>query len=233
VIPLHQVLEQMKKGLIVSCQALEGEPLHSSFIMGRMALAAKEGGAVGIRANSVADIMEIKKQVEMPVIGIIKQVYDDHPVFITPTMKEIDALAETGAEIIATDATNRIRPDGSNLETFYREVRAKYPHLLLMADVSTVEEAIFADELGFDLVAPTLYGYTEETSGLKINDHDYAVLKQIVKEVKKAQVLAEGNVSTPEIAKAVLNIGVDAVVVGGAITRPQLITKKFVVAMQK
>ena len=229
---MHQVLEQIEKGLIVSCQALEGEPLHSSFIMGRMAVAAKEGGAVGIRANSVSDIVEIKKQVELPVIGIIKQVYGDHPVFITPTMKEIDALAETGAEIIATDATNRLRPDGSDLVTFYKEVRSKYPDLLLMADVSSVEEAMFADELGFDIVAPTLYGYTEETNGLKIDDHDYDVMKQIVKKVTKAKVLAEGNVSTPAIARSVLDSNVHAVVVGGAITRPQQITKRFVEALQ-
>ncbi|KGM45269.1 N-acetylmannosamine-6-phosphate 2-epimerase [Neobacillus niacini] len=229
---MQQVLEQIKKGLIVSCQALEEEPLHSSFIMGRMAVAAKEGGAVGIRANSVPDIVEIKKQVDLPLIGIIKQVYNNHPVFITPTMKEIDALATTGAEIIATDATNRIRPDGSDLESFYREIRSKYPHILLMADVSSVEEAIFADELGFDIVAPTLYGYTEETNGLKIDDNDYAVIKQIVNEVKNAKVIAEGNVSTPEIARFVLDINVHAVVVGSAITRPQIITKKFVDALQ-
>ncbi|MEC2078016.1 N-acetylmannosamine-6-phosphate 2-epimerase [Metabacillus fastidiosus] len=230
---MHQILEQIKKGLIVSCQALNGEPLHSSFIMGRMALAAKEGGAVGIRANSVTDITEIKKQVDLPIIGIIKQVYGDNPVFITPTMKEIDALAETGAEIIATDATNRKRPDGSDLETFYKEVKSKYPNLLLMADVSSVEEAIAADELGFDIVAPTLYGYTEETNGLKIDDHNYEVIKQIVNEVKYAKVIAEGNVSTPEIAKSVLDINVHAVVVGGAITRPQIITKRFVEAMKE
>lgn len=230
---MHKVLEQIKNGLIVSCQALDGEPLHSSFIMGRMALAAKEGGAVGIRANSVSDIVEIKKQVDLPVIGIIKQVYSNFPVFITPTMKEIDALAQTGAEIIATDATNRLRPDGSDLESFYQEVRTKYPHILLMADVSSVEEAIFADELGFDIVAPTLYGYTEETDDLTIDDHDYAVIKQIVKEVKNAKVIAEGNVSTPEIARSVLDINVHSVVVGGAITRPQIITQRFVNAMQK
>lgn len=230
---MHQVLEQIKGGLIVSCQALEGEPLHSSFIMGRMAAAAKEGGAVGIRANSVPDIVEIKKQVELPVIGIIKQVYGDHPVFITPTMKEIDALAATGTEIIATDATNRIRPDGSDLVTFYNEVRSKYPQLLLMADVSSVEEAIVADEMGFDIIAPTLYGYTENTNGFKIDDHEYEVIKQMAKEVKKAKVLAEGNVTTPEIARSVLDNGVHAVVVGGAITRPQIITKRFVEALQK
>lgn len=230
---MKSVLDQIYKGLIVSCQALEGEPLHSSFIMGRMALAAKEGGAIGIRANSVADILEIKKQVDLPVIGIIKQVYGDHPVFITPTMKEVDALMESGAEIIATDATARIRPNGSTLEAFYQEIKAKYPHSILMADVSTVEEAIYADNLGFDIVAPTLYGYTEETRGMKIDDNDYAVVKRMVKEVKNAKVIAEGNVSTPEIARSVLDINVHAVVVGGAITRPQTITKRFADAMRK
>ncbi|MCJ8009688.1 N-acetylmannosamine-6-phosphate 2-epimerase [Lederbergia wuyishanensis] len=230
---MQSVLDQLFKGLIVSCQALEGEPLHSSFIMGRMAVAAKEGGAIGIRANSVSDILEIKKQVELPVIGIIKQVYRDHPVFITPTMNEIDALMETGSEIIATDATARIRPDGSTLEQFYKEIKAKYPNIILMADVSSVEEAIYADKLGFDIVAPTLYGYTMETQGLKIDHNNYEVIKEIIKQVKRAKVIAEGNVSTPEIARSLIESNVHAVVVGGAITRPQQITKRFVDAIQK
>ncbi|MFP3510072.1 N-acetylmannosamine-6-phosphate 2-epimerase [Peribacillus sp. SIMBA_075] len=230
---MQQVLDKIHKGLIVSCQALENEPLHSSFIMGRMAIAAKEGGAKCIRANSVADIMEIKKNVDLPVIGIIKQVYGQNDVYITPTMAEIDALMETKAEIIATDATARVRPDGKTLKQFYGEIRAKYPDVLLMADVSTIEEAIFADDLGFDIVAPTLYGYTDETIGEKIYQDDYALLKEIVKAVKKAKVIAEGNVITPEIARSVLDMNVHAVVVGGAITRPQQITKRFVDAIQK
>ncbi|MBO0998075.1 N-acetylmannosamine-6-phosphate 2-epimerase [Bacillus sp. SD075] len=230
---MQQVLEKIHKGLIVSCQALENEPLHSSFIMGRMAIAAKEGGATCIRANSVADIMEIKKNVDLPVIGIIKQVYGENDVYITPTMAEIDALMETKAEIIATDATARVRPDGKTVKQFYGEIRAKYPDVLLMADVSTIEEAAYADDLGFDIVAPTLYGYTNETLGEKIYQDDYAVLKEIVKAVKKAKVIAEGNVITPEIARSVLDMNVHAVVVGGAITRPQQITKRFVDAIQK
>ncbi|RRN74079.1 N-acetylmannosamine-6-phosphate 2-epimerase [Peribacillus simplex] len=229
---MQQVLDKIHKSLIVSCQALENEPLHSSFIMGRMAIAAKEGGAKCIRANSVADIMEIKKNVDLPVIGIIKQVYGQNDVYITPTMAEIDALMETKAEIIATDATARVRPDGKTLKQFYSEIRAKYPDVLLMADVSTIEEAIFADDLGFDIVAPTLYGYTDETLGQKIYQDDYALLKEIVKAVKKAKVIAEGNVITPEIARSVLDMNVHAVVVGGAITRPQQITKRFVDAIQ-
>jgi N-acylglucosamine-6-phosphate 2-epimerase len=233
VLNMQQVLDKIHKGLIVSCQALENEPLHSSFIMGRMAIAAKEGGAKCIRANSVADIMEIKKNVDLPVIGIIKQVYGQNDVYITPTMAEIDALMETKAEIIATDATARVRPDGKTLKQFYGEIRAKYPDVLLMADVSTIEEAKYADDLGFDIVAPTLYGYTNETLGEKIYQDDYAVLKEIVKAVKKAKVIAEGNVITPEIARSVLDMNVHAVVVGGAITRPQQITKRFVDAIQE
>ncbi|MFJ7684751.1 N-acetylmannosamine-6-phosphate 2-epimerase [Peribacillus butanolivorans] len=230
---MQQMLDKMHKGLIVSCQALENEPLHSSFIMGRMAIAAKEGGATCIRANSVADIMEIKKNVDLPVIGIIKQVYGQNDVYITPTMVEIDALMETKAEIIATDATARIRPNGKTLEQFYCDIRAKYPDVLLMADVSTIDEAVYADHLGFDIVAPTLYGYTSETMGQKIYQDDYAVLKEIIKAVKNAKVIAEGNVITPEIARSILDMNVHAVVVGGAITRPQQITKRFVNAMQK
>jgi N-acylglucosamine-6-phosphate 2-epimerase len=225
-------LEQLDQGLIVSCQALEGEPLHSSFIMGRMAVAAKEGGAVGIRANSVEDIVEIKKNVDLPVIGIIKKIYGDHDVFITPTMAEIDALMTTGVEIIALDATLRKRPDGKNINEFYSEIRAKYPDVLLMADVSSVQEAEIADELGFDIIAPTLYGYTEETIGKKIYQDDFQIIKDLVKTVKKAKVMAEGNVTTPQIARTIMDLNVHAVVVGGAITRPQLITRTFVDALK-
>ncbi|MCP3740680.1 N-acetylmannosamine-6-phosphate 2-epimerase [Rossellomorea sp. BNER] len=225
-------LEQLDQGLIVSCQALEGEPLHSSFIMGRMAVAAKEGGAVGIRANSVEDIVEIKKNVDLPVIGIIKKIYGDHDVFITPTMAEIDALMTTGVEIIALDATLRKRPDGKNINEFYSEIREKYPNVLLMADVSSVQEGEIADELGFDILAPTLYGYTEETMGKKIYQDDFQIIKDLVKTAKKAKVLAEGNVTTPQIARTIMDLNVHAVVVGGAITRPQLITRTFVDALK-
>ncbi len=109
-----------------------------------MAYAAKEGGAVGIRANTVADIVEIKKTVDLPVIGIIKEVYGDCDVYITPTMKEVDALVECGVDIIATDCTNRIRPDGKTLDEFFAEVRAKYPEQLFMADCSCYEEGLHA-----------------------------------------------------------------------------------------
>ena len=148
----------MKGRLIVSCQALPEEPLHSSYIMGRMAAAAKEGGAAGIRANTKEDITEIKKNVDLPIIGIVKRDYADSEVYITPTMREIEELMAVGPEIIALDATSSLRPQGKTLEEFYQEVRSAYPSQLLMADCSTVEEALHADRMGFDFIGTTLVG---------------------------------------------------------------------------
>ena len=160
-------IEGLKGKLIVSCQALPHEPLHSSFIMGRMALAAKEGGALGIRANTKEDIREIQEQVDLPVIGIVKRDYDDSEIYITPTMKEVDELMEVKPEIIAMDATVRLRPGGKTLDMFFKEVKEKYPNQRFMADCSTVEEALHADKLGFDFIGTTLVGYTEQKPGFK------------------------------------------------------------------
>ena len=225
-------IEQVKGNLIVSCQALPNEPLHSSFIMGRMAKAAKEGGAMGIRANTVVDIDEIQKQVDLPVIGIIKEVYGDCPVFITPTMKEIDALMEVKPEIIACDATCRIRPDGKTLDEFFKEVKEKYPDQLFMADCATLEEMLHADEIGFDYIGTTLVGYTEQSKGLKIETNDFEIIRELLAKAKHP-VIAEGNIDTPEKVRRVLDLGCYSCVVGSIITRPQLITKRFVDAIKK
>ena len=123
-------VEQLKGKLIVSCQALPHEPLHSSFIMGRMALAAKEGGACGIRANTREDIKEIQQNVDLPVIGIVKRDYEDSEIYITPTMKEVDELMEVKPEIIAMDATIAKRPGGLTLDEFFHQVKEKYPDQL-------------------------------------------------------------------------------------------------------
>ncbi len=160
-------MDQVKGQLIVSCQALPEEPLHSSYIMGRMAVAAKEGGAKGIRANTVADIEEIQKNVDLPVIGIIKRPYGDNPVFITPTMKEIDELMTVKPEIIAMDATLRERPDGKTLDETFAEAKAKYPDQKFMADCATLEEMKHADDIGFDFIGTTLVGYTEQSKATK------------------------------------------------------------------
>ena len=162
------VFDKIKGGLIVSCQALETEPLYSSKIMARMAFAAKEGGAVGIRANTPEDIIAIKKEVNLPVIGLYKVDYDNSEIYITPTMKEIDAIMTAAPDIIALDATNRKRPDGSTIETFFPEVRKKYPDMIFMADCASYEDGMRAQKLGFDIVGTTLCGYTPDTKGTEI-----------------------------------------------------------------
>lgn len=223
-------VEQLKGKLIVSCQALPHEPLHSSFIMGRMALAAKEGRAFGIRANTKEDIREIQSQVDLPVIGIVKRDYEDSKVYITPTMKEIDELMEVKPEIIALDATGALRPGGVSLDDFFHQIKEKYPDQLLMADCSTVEEALHADKLGFDFIGTTMVGYTEQSKNDRIEANDFEIIKQIVAKAKN-RVIAEGNINTPEKAKRVVELGVFSVVVGSIITRPQLITKSFADAL--
>ena len=200
---MNEKVESLKGKLIVSCQALPHEPLHSSFIMGRMALAAKEGGAYGIRANTKEDIAEIQARVDLPVIGIVKRDYEDSKVYITPTMKEINELMEVKPDIIALDATHSLRPGGRTLDEFYREIRKSYPEQLLMADCSTGEEALHADQLGFDFIGTTLVGYTDQSRDLKIESNDFEIIRQIVAKVKH-RVIAEGNINTPEKAKRVI-----------------------------
>ena len=227
---MKTVLDTLKGKLVVSCQALENEPLHSPFIMSRMALAARQGGAAAIRANSVVDIEAIKEQVTLPVIGIIKQEYPDSEVFITATMKEVDELMTVSPAIIALDATDRARPGGESLATLVTRIRTRYPSVLLMADIATVDEAVTAQALGFDCVGTTLYGYTAQTAGHALPDDDCQFLKAVLAAVT-VPVVAEGNVDTPERAARCLALGAHMVVVGGAITRPQQITERFMAAI--
>ena len=223
-------IKALKGQLIVSCQALPQEPLHSSFIMGRMARAAKEGGAAGIRANTKEDIKEIQEVTGLPIIGIVKRDYPDSAVYITPTMKEIEELMEVKPEIVAIDATGALRPGNVALADFFHQIKEKYPEQKLMADCSTIEEAFFADELGFDFIGTTMVGYTPQSRGMKIEANDFEILRTILKKVKHP-VIAEGNVNSPEKAKRVIELGSYAVVVGSSITRPQLITKGYAEAV--
>ena len=217
--------------LIVSCQALPDEPLHSSFIMGRMAKAAEEGGARGIRANTKADITEIKKNVDLPVSGIVKKNYADSEVYITPTMAEVKELAEARAEIIAMDATVNLRPGKITLDQFFKTAREQYPNQMFMADCSTVEEALHAAAIGFDFIGTTLVGYTKQSEGMRIENNDFEIIREILRK-SKTPVIAEGNINTPEKAARVLELGCYSVVVGSIITRPQVITRNFVKAIE-
>ena len=222
------MLDQIKGKLVISCQALPGEPLHSPMIMGRMALAAKNAGAAGIRAQGVADIIEIKQVTGLPVIGIIKRNYPDSEVFITATKKEVQELLATDCEMIALDATIRPRPNVELLQDLLDQIHAA--NRLAMADCSTVEEAKIAEEMGFDCVSTTLAGYTSystQTSG-----PDVELVKQLVKDCQ-IPVIAEGKIHTPEQLKEIMNLGVYSAVVGGAITRPQEIAQRFIAKLEE
>ncbi len=225
----QEIFSRIHGKLIVSCQALPEEPLHSSFIMSKMAYAAMLGGAKGIRANSVEDIKEMKKVVELPIIGIIKQVYEGSDVFITPTNKEIELLYHEGVDIIALDATKRIRPDGKTISEVFPEIRETYKEQLFMADCSTYEEAKEAYELGFDCLGTTLSGYTEYTKHQSLPD--IQLMERLVQDFP-IPVIAEGGIWTPEELKRVFEVGVHTAVVGTAITRPMEITKRFISAMK-
>lgn len=225
----EQTMEKIKGGLIVSCQALSNEPLYSPFIMSRMAVAAKEGGAVGIRANTPEDIAEIKKVVDLPIIALYKKDYPDSQIYITPTEKEIELLIKVKPEIVAMDATNRLRPGGITLEEFFKKIRRKYPNQLFMADCSTYEEGMHAQEIGFDIVGTTMCGYTDYTEGTALPN---LTLIRHLADTLKVPLIAEGGIWEPEDLKKVMCANVHAAVIGSAITRPREITERYVKAIQ-
>lgn len=220
------MLESLKGGLVVSCQALEDEPLHGSSHMAAMAMAAKEGGAVGIRANGYDDIKAIKEKVDLPIIGILKKHYPGFKAFITTTKADAKLIADAGADIISIDATNESRPE--NLKDLVRYIHEDL-NKCVMADIATVQEAENAEKIGCDLIGTTLSGYTPET--IHRNRPDFELLKDLSKKVK-VPIVAEGNIASPEQAKKALELGASFVVIGAAITRPQLITQKFVEGMK-
>ena len=218
----------LKRGLVVSCQAVKGEPLYGYGIMHLFAMAAKAGGATGIRALC-DDIDSIKDEVDLPVIGLVKECYEDSEIYITPTKAEIDRLLKTKCDVLCMDATLRSRPGGVTLEELYAYARANANGREIMADVSTIEEAINADKLGFDYISTTMRGYTPYTAQYEIPDIDFVA--ECIAKVKNAKVIAEGGIFEVSHMEAVSKVNPYAVVVGSAITRPKVITERLLGAL--
>ncbi len=217
-------MSKLNRGLIVSCQAVQGEPLYGYGIMHLFAKAAKEGGATGIRALC-DDIDSIKSEVDLPVIGLVKQCYDDSPIYITPNIAEVDRLLNTKCDVICMDATLRPRPNGQTLQQVYDYARAHCGDRELMADVATLEEAINAQEMGFDYVSTTMRGYTENTKGAKLPDVEF--MAECKKALTRTKVIAEGGVFELSHMEQISAVNPYAVVVGSAITRPMVITQRL------
>jgi N-acylglucosamine-6-phosphate 2-epimerase len=217
----EEFLDHIKHKLIVSCQAYPGDPLFGADMMARMSAAAKEGGAAAIRANGRDDITAIKKAVDLPVIGIVKRDYDDSCVYITPSVKEVDELLATGVDVIALDATQRKRPEGVTLEELTDYIR-KRSGCLIMGDISTEAEGKAAMEAGCDFISTTLSGYTPYSR--QSPEVDFDLVNELAEEFT---VIAEGKIQTPEQAAEAFKYGAHAVVVGTAITRPEVISSRF------
>ena len=228
----QELFSIMKGTIIVSCQATPGEPLYmrDQSMMYLMARAAKQAGAKMIRTSSVRDIVEIKEETGLPVIGLIKREYPGYQGRITMTMREVDECMEAMADIVSIDCTFNERADGLTPGEFLKQVKAKYPNIIIMADCATLEEAVAAYEAGADLVGSTMNGYTPQTRDCK-GDPNYELVRQMVAALP-CPVIAEGRVHTPEQARKMLEIGAWAVVVGGAITRPLEIANRFMAAVK-
>lgn len=228
---MNELINKLKNKLIVSCQAHEGEPLYKpeGQIMCLMAKAAVLGGAVAIRAEGLVDIPQIQKVVDVPIIGIYKKKHKGFDGYITITMDEVDALAELGVEIIAVDATQLKRGDGKSTSQYIKEIKHKYPDILIMADCSTLEEGIEAEKGGADFIGTTMSGYTPYTQ--HISRPNFMLIEDLAKVCKKP-IIAEGGFSTAEEVKKALRLGAHSVVIGGAITRPHEITKKIVDSLE-
>ena len=227
-----EALKQIKGGLIVSCQAAPSPSLEAPDILAAIAEAVVTGGAVGIRADGPENVRAIRERTKVPVIGIWKRTFPDSEVFITPRLKEVIAVADADAEVVALDATSRPRPDGETLEMIVQEAKAHCTSLL-MADVSNFDEGLRAIDLGFDLVSTTLSGYVGDSTETP-KGPDLDLVERLSGHLgDSAPVVAEGRISTPAQSAEAINRGAFCVVVGTAITRPQSLTQDFCKGMSK
>lgn len=216
-------LQPLKGGLIVSCQAPVGSPMHEPRVIAAMAQASINQGAVGVRIESPAHVAAVRQQISAPIIGLWKQQIPGFDVYITPQSHHAVAIAQAGADIIAIDATSRPRPDGETLKSLIQRIHADLGKPV-MADVDTLENAIAAVQAGAEIVGTTLYGYTEETHHLK--PPGFELLAQLVEKLDTF-IICEGGIASASMAKHAIALGSDAVVVGTAITGVDLQVKAY------
>lgn len=226
---LESLCAQLKGGLIVSCQAPAGSPLNDPYIISVLALTAEQHGAVGVRIKHADQIAATKARVRVPVIGLDKVEFTDSPVYITPTFAIAERLAASGADIIATDATQRPRPNGDALDVLIRRIQDEL-HKPVLADVATLAEGLHAADCGAAFVATTLCGYTAESNGATLPAFD--LLENLAKRLT-VPVICEGGVKTPEDVRRAFDCGAFAVVVGTAITGVDKLLPPFVAAAMR
>lgn len=222
------LLERVKGCLIVSCQSRPGEPLYGPVFMAEMAKAAEMGGARAIRANGAEDVAAIRAAVSLPIIGIAKRRVPGYQVYITPAGTDAEEVARAGSAMVAVDCTPGTRPPDSEGRTWTPKELVEYIHMRLglpaMADISTLQEGLAAQDAGFDCVATTLSGYTPYSPALEVPDLD--LVARLAARLP-VPVIAEGRISTPQEARDALDAGAWAVVVGRAITMPHVIVERF------
>lgn len=220
-------LPAIQGGLVVSCQAPAPSPLHHPGVIAAMAAAAVQRGAVGVRIDSPDHIQAVRQRVSQPIIGLWKQVLPPSSVYITPQIHHAEAVAQAGSDIIAVDATQRPRPGAETLAALIHHIHSRL-NKPVMADVDSLENALYAIEAGADCVGTTLYGYTEATQTATPPSLD--LLRAMVDRCT-VPVLCEGGIASPEMAQAALGAGAYAVVVGTAITGIDSLVGQYVAAL--
>ena len=219
-------IEQLKNGVIVLCHAEGDEPFNFPNYIAAFAKAAEMGGAVGIRVQGTDNIKSVRSTVKLPIIGISRGSYADGWALITPDVSDVESLISAGADIVALDVTQRVRPNGMDGFEFLELLRKRF-RIPFIADVSTYIEGVRATELGADMIATTLSGYTQYTEDRADDFPDFNLIERLTAEIH-IPVIAEGRIWTPSEAAHALKCGAYAVVVGSAITRPRVITQRFV-----
>ena len=227
---MNIIMEKLRKGIIVSCQAYEGNPFFSPQDILKFALCAKIGGAVGLRLSWPENIKVVKSKIDLPIIGINKKVSDGgydsrNNIIITPTYDAAVEIIEAGCDIVALDGRLIAGRTYQQLKYMVDNLKEKYPHILLMADIGTIEDGLICERVGFDILSSTLSGYTH-TSLNKYDGPDYEIIREL-KIKTNCYINAEGRIWELSHLDKVMQMGADTVTIGSSITYPHLIAERF------